>query len=79
MVVKNNYYWINEDSGMDFIANGEMAEVFPFMDMKSFMVSGLLMFASGLWITKCEIDCKYFWILFQLNRLLFHRNKKEAF
>ncbi|PIF06539.1 MAG: ATP-dependent endonuclease [Draconibacterium sp.] len=27
MVVKNNYFWANEESDMDFIANGDIAEV----------------------------------------------------
>ena len=27
MVVKNNYYWLEEDSGMGFIANGDIVEV----------------------------------------------------
>ncbi len=27
MVVKNNYFWSDESTGMEFIANGEMAEV----------------------------------------------------
>lgn len=27
MVVKNNYYWVNEDMGLDFIANGDTAEI----------------------------------------------------
>jgi exodeoxyribonuclease-5 len=27
MVSKNNYYWVKEDSGMDFIANGDIMQV----------------------------------------------------
>lgn len=27
MVVKNNYFWAEEDSGIDFIANGDIAEI----------------------------------------------------
>jgi exodeoxyribonuclease V len=27
MVVKNNYYWLKEDTGLDFIANGDIIEV----------------------------------------------------
>ncbi len=27
MVVKNNYFWLNEDTGIDFIANGDIGEI----------------------------------------------------
>jgi exodeoxyribonuclease V len=61
MIVKNNYYWINEDSGMDFIANGEMAEVvsiYSYEELYGFRFADVnLRFVD---YDNAEIDCKIF-------------------
>lgn len=61
MVVKNNYYWVNEDSGMDFIANGEMAEVvsiYGYEELYGFRYADVnLRFVD---YNDVEIDCKIF-------------------
>lgn len=61
MMVKNNYYWINQDSGMDFIANGEMAEVisiYGYEELYGFRFADVcLRFVD---YEDIEIDCKVF-------------------
>ena len=61
MVVKNNYYWAQEDSGMDFIANGEMAEVvsiYGYEELYGFRYANVsLKFVD---YNDVEIDCKIF-------------------
>ncbi len=61
MVVKNNYYWANEDSGMDFIANGEMAEVvsiYGYEELYGYRYADVsLKFVD---YENVEIDCKIF-------------------
>ena len=61
MVVKNNYYWINEDTGMDFIANGEMAEVvsiYSYETLYDFRFANVCL--RFIDYEQVEIDCKIF-------------------
>lgn len=61
MVIKNNYFWAHEDSGMDFIANGEMAEVlsiYGYEELYGFRFANVsLRFVD---YEDAEIDCKIF-------------------
>ncbi|MFW6370472.1 MAG: ATP-dependent DNA helicase [Bacteroidota bacterium] len=61
MVVKNNYYWVNEESGMDFIANGEMGEVvsiYGYEELYGYRYADVsLRFVD---YDNVEIDCKIF-------------------
>lgn len=61
MVVKNNYFWTDEDSGMDFIANGEMAEVitiYGYEELYGFRFADVnLRFVD---YENVELDCKIF-------------------
>jgi exodeoxyribonuclease V len=61
MVVKNNYFWSDESTGMEFIANGEMAEVisiYGYEELYGFRFADVcLRFVD---YENVEIDCKIF-------------------
>ncbi len=61
MVVKNNYFWISEDEELDFIANGDIAEVekiYSYEDLYGFRYANVcLRFVD---YKNVEIDCKIF-------------------
>jgi exodeoxyribonuclease V len=61
MVVKNNYYWAKEDTGFDFIANGEIAEVvtiYGYEELYGFRFADVsIRFVD---YENVEIDCKIF-------------------
>jgi len=35
MVVRNNYFWLKEETGIDFVANGDMAEIMRVIDYEN--------------------------------------------
>jgi exodeoxyribonuclease-5 len=59
MVVKNNYHWVTEDDGLDFIANGDIAEIvtiYGYDDLYDFRFADVcLRFVD---YDNVEIDCK---------------------
>lgn len=61
MVVKNNYFWVNEDIGLDFIANGDIAEVvkiYGYEELYGFRFANVnLRFID---YDHTEVDCKIF-------------------
>ncbi len=61
MVVKNNYFWVNEDINPDFIANGDIAEVaqiYGYEELYGFRFADVsLRFID---YDDLEIDCKIF-------------------
>ena len=61
MVVKNNYFWIDEDEELDFIANGDIAEVekiYNYEELYGFRFANVcLRFVD---YKNVEIDCKIF-------------------
>ncbi|WP_372935655.1 ATP-dependent DNA helicase [Mariniphaga sediminis] len=61
MVVKNNYYWAGEDEGIDFIANGDIAEVisiYGYEELYGFRFADVcLRFVD---YEDVELDCKIF-------------------
>jgi exodeoxyribonuclease V len=61
MVVKNNYFWIDEDMELDFIANGDIAEVthiFGYEELYGFRFANIsLRFID---YENVELDCKIF-------------------
>jgi len=61
MVVKNNYYWADEDSGIDFIANGDIAEIITingYEELYGFRFANVSL--RFLDYGEVEIDCKIF-------------------
>lgn len=61
MVVKNNYHWIDEDAELDFIANGDIAEVqniYGYEELYGFRFADVsLRFID---YENVELDCKIF-------------------
>lgn len=61
MVVKNNYFWATEDIGLDFIANGDIAEVeriYGYEELYGFRFANVnLRFVD---YEDVEVDCKIF-------------------
>ncbi len=61
MVVKNNYFWANQDENIDFIANGDIAEVvsiYSYEELYDFRYANVsLRFID---YENVEIDCKIF-------------------
>ncbi len=61
MVVKNNYFWPNEDSKLDFIANGDIAEIisiYDYEELYGFRFANVsLRFVD---YEDVELDCKIF-------------------
>jgi exodeoxyribonuclease V len=61
MVVKNNYYWIGEDIQLDFIANGDIAEVvkiYKYEELYNFRFANVCM--RFIDYDDAEFDCKIF-------------------
>ena len=61
MVVKNNYYWINEDMKLDFIANGDIAEVvkiYKYEELYNFRFANVCL--RFIDYDDVEFDCKIF-------------------
>ena len=61
MVVKNNYYWLDEDAELDFIANGDIAEIltiYGYEELYGFRFADVsLRFID---YENVELDCKIF-------------------
>ena len=61
MVVKNNYYWIDEDMKIDFIANGDIAEVvkiYKYEELYGFRFANVCL--RFIDYDDIEFDCKIF-------------------
>ncbi len=61
MVVKNNYFWADEDSGIDFIANGDIAEIVAingYEELYGFRFANVSL--RFLDYGDIELDCKIF-------------------
>jgi exodeoxyribonuclease V len=61
MVVKNNYYWIDEDMQLDFIANGDIAEVvkiYKYEELYNFRFANVCL--RFIDYDDVEFDCKIF-------------------
>ncbi len=61
MVVKNNYYWLGEDLKIDFIANGDIAEVvkiYKYEELYSFRFANVCL--RFIDYDDVELDCKIF-------------------
>lgn len=61
MVVKNNYFWIDEDMKLDFIANGDIAEVvkiYKYEEMYGFRFANVCL--RFIDYDNVELDCKIF-------------------
>lgn len=61
MVVKNNYFWINEDVKIDFIANGDIAEVikiYKYEELYGFRFADVCLRLTDY--EDIEFDCKIF-------------------
>jgi len=61
MVVKNNYFWTDEDSGIDFIANGDIAEIITisgYEELYGFRFANVSL--RFLDYGEVELDCKIF-------------------
>lgn len=61
MVVKNNYFWINEDIKIDFIANGDIAEVikiYKYEELYGFRFANVCLRLTDY--EDIEFDCKIF-------------------
>jgi len=61
MVVKNNYFWADEDSGIDFIANGDIAEIVAingYEELYGFRFANVSL--HFLDYGDIELDCKIF-------------------
>jgi exodeoxyribonuclease V len=61
MVVKNNYFWAEEDAEFDFIANGEIAEVisiYKYEEMYGFRYANVCL--RFIDYEDVELDCKIF-------------------
>jgi len=59
MVVKNNYFWINEEMNADFIANGDIAEIthiFGYEELYGFRFANISLRMPDY--NDVEIDCK---------------------
>ena len=61
MIVKNNYFWVNDDLDLDFIANGDIAEVitiYGYEELYGFRFANVsLRFVD---YNEIELDCKIF-------------------
>jgi exodeoxyribonuclease-5 len=61
MVVKNNYFWIDEDMQLDFIANGDIAEVvkiYKYEELYNFRFANVCL--RFIDYDDVEFDCKIF-------------------
>jgi len=61
MVVKNNYYWLDEDVKLDFIANGDIAEVvkiYKYEELYNFRFANVCL--RFIDYDDIEVDCKIF-------------------
>ncbi len=61
MVVKNNYFWPNEDIELDFIANGDIAEIvsiYGYEDLYGFRFANVSLHFIDY--ENVELDCKIF-------------------
>ena len=61
MIVKNNYFWVNDDLDLDFIANGDIAEIitiYGYEELYGFRFANVsLRFID---YNEIELDCKIF-------------------
>ena len=78
MVVKNNYFWMNEDVEIDFIANGDIAEVisiYSYEELYGFRFANVsLRFVD---YQNVEIDCKIFLETLSLETASFSPEKSR--
>jgi len=61
MVVKNNYFWPDEDTDLDFIANGDIAEIvsiYGYEELYGFRYANVSL--SFIDYENVELDCKIF-------------------
>ena len=61
MVVKNNYFWANEDMELDFIANGDIAEIitiYGYEELYGFRFANVTL--NFVDYNNVELDCKIF-------------------
>ncbi len=61
MVVKNNYFWASEDTGLDFIANGDIAEIvniYSYEELYGFRFANVCL--RFIDYKDVEFDCKIF-------------------
>lgn len=59
MVVKNNYFWLNEETGIDFIANGDIGEIthiYGYEEIYGFRFANITLRLTDY--GEAEIDCK---------------------
>lgn len=76
MVVKNNYFWAEEDSALDFIANGEIAEVvsiYKYEELYGFRFANVSL--RFLDYDAVEIDCKIFLDVLSLETASFSQEQ----
>lgn len=78
MVVKNNYFWMNEDAEIDFIANGDIAEIvtiYSYEELYGFRFANVsLRFVD---YENVELDCKIFLETLELETASFSREKNR--
>ncbi len=61
MIVKNNYFWVDEDMKLDFIANGDIAEIVTIYDYEELYGFRFANVSLGfIDYEDLEIDCKIF-------------------
>ncbi len=61
MIVKNNYFWVNDDMELDFIANGDIAEIvtiYGYEELYGFRFANVSL--GFIDYDNMEIDCKIF-------------------
>ena len=78
MVVKNNYFWADEDSGIDFIANGDIAEIITingYEELYGFRFANVSL--RFLDYGEVEIDCKIFLETLSLESASFNYEKNQ--
>ena len=81
MVVKNNYFWVGESEELDFIANGDIAEVgkiYSYEELYGFRFANVcLRFVD---YENVEIDCKIFLETLSIETASFsHEKNRELF
>jgi len=78
MVVKNNYFWANEDDGLSFIANGDIAEVisiYGYEELYGFRFADVsLRFVD---YNDVELDCKIFLDTLSIDTASFSQGKNR--
>lgn len=79
MVVKNNYFWANEDDGLNFIANGDIAEVisiYGYEELYGFRFAGVSLRFVDYY--NVELDCKIFLDALSIDTASFTQEQNRA-